>query len=133
MGYGSVTLVGPSYVATDDLIASNDALKVIPSASYTKIKSITFIKDVFHISTLRVSYDCQVTGGAAWVTVYKNGVAIGSEVEYSGGVTPFTADYEFTDLKVNDSIEIWAKKNDAANIQNFRIYGAETPCYSSLE
>lgn len=136
MGYARVYDESVTYTATDDLIGEianqhggNLAL------TYTKYYAFQVTKDVFPISSFRWKISVKSHETTVYVHLYKNGVSVGSE--FSDALEDdvwhdYGADQSFTDLKRNDTIELWAyssadKPSDA--IKDFRLYGAASPFY----
>ena len=131
MGYSKTVEIGSSYLLSDTLIASNDAAKNVLGATYYRVKSISIIKDVYHVSSLRTRFDITNGGGGTIrCKIYRNGTAIGTE--QGPGIATYTEDFNFTDLKFADEIELWGTSLPAGTIANFRIYGTESPFYNSV-
>jgi hypothetical protein len=127
MGYSKTLNLGPSYILSDNLLASNDTLKAISWASYAKTKSFQIIKEVYQKSSLRIKFDIASGAGTTYGKIYLNGVSVGVEKVKAGAFATQTDDIVFTTLSEGDNIELWTY-NDASNgsCQNFRLYGNES-------
>jgi hypothetical protein len=131
MGYNLSYNPGESYILSDTLIASNATGKTVLGAAYYLVKSISIIKDVYHISSLRTRFDITNGGGGTIrCKIYYNGSAIGTE--QGPGIATYTEDFNFTNLRFGDTIELWGTSLPAGSIANFRIYGTESPFYNSV-
>ena len=131
MGYGDrINITTKSFILSDVLIGSNDTSASTASAAFNLLKTFTIVHDVYPITSLRIKHSLQRTGGGgvSHSRIYRNGVAIGIDHSEAGGPTEYTEDFNFTNLKVHDTISIYAYNTGGGNavITNFRIYGTET-------
>jgi len=114
---------GGPYALSDDVLFADDPLVSKDSADYVKVKEI----NVGYLSgTLRVAFDSRDPSGAShWVhaTVYKNGVALGTERSQNGDWYTYSEELEFAK---NDLLQLYVKNSDAGfpiEVRNFRILG----------
>jgi hypothetical protein len=127
MGYASTLSLGPSYILSDTVIASNDALKAIGWVSYALTKSIQIVNEVYSTVSLRFKFDLASGAGTTYGKIYRNGVAIGTEKSKAGAMATQTDDITLTDASADDVFELWTyNDNSNGSCQNFRICGDET-------
>lgn len=115
---------------SDNLRASNDTENSTKSTSYVKLLSLTFdpLPD-WSVTTshLRLKFSLKAGNPFQWSygKIYRNGVAVGSEVyEDDGNWQLFSVDID--GWNVGDTIELWVRtSNDAvsAYCKNLRGYG----------
>lgn len=115
-------------VISDTLVHSNDAEKSHTGDVYTKIKEIKLNAE---LPAIRVKFDLKSNNNSQyWAkgTIYKNGVAIGTERSIlSLSYSTFSED--FTGFTKGDLLQVYARNTGAgytAYVQNLRIYYDET-------
>jgi hypothetical protein len=121
---------GSTYVSESDALAiSADTERNTASASYTKLKEISF----YFNGTLRIKFDMRHTTGDtnAKGIIYKNGVAYGTE--RSSTSTSYITYSEDLAFVAGDKIQLYARVVSAGYgatyIRNFRIYYDTYPEY----
>jgi len=115
--------------ASDDLRASDDTeYSRTGELGYAKATEIVATKE-YSRATIRYKFEGKRVLGNGMAKVYKNGVAIGSEINItSAGYTLKTEDVDFTSIAVGDTIELWLRVLDVGStvyVKNFRIYGID--------
>jgi hypothetical protein len=134
MGYVQLLSLQESTVLSDDLISAADTERETTNSTYTLIKSILRLTEVYPQCKLRVKHDMRTNLGTGYSQIYKNGQPIaGTESSNgSGSYITYTFDLGITDFKAFDTLEVWAKNSGGVPtyhtyVKNFRIYGINVP------
>lgn len=138
MGYVNAQLFLNAYTPSDTILASNDAQQSTAVTVYTKLKEIKLVQPTYSDGRFRFVFDLKQNNNHApgsYATIYKNGVAIGTERnESAGNWATFTEDINIGSWTVGDTIELWAHTQalHAVYVRNFRIEGAGSPFINTL-
>lgn len=135
MGYANTQIAIKTYVASDDIINSNDAVKTITSDTYVSAKEITLGSDIGSTSLFRFTYDIQrLVGGVSNAVIYRNGVAQSGGNSNAGGWATFTEDLPTTNWAVGDVISLMCHGTLGNQMQcrNFRICGLGSEWINTL-
>lgn len=124
------------YVLSDTLLGVNMTAWTV-GLTLTKVAAATVIHDIYPSCKFRFHVWCGSSGGSTYYTIYRNGVAVSSEQGPFNGADADrgAVDLTFTDMKVTDTFEIWARNTGGAGQghgSEFTISGTETPFYNSL-
>jgi len=126
MGYANTQIAIKTYVASDDIIISNDAVKTITSDTYVLAKEITVGADIGFSSLFRFTYDIQrLVGGTANAVIRRNGVDQSGGSSTAGGWASFSEDLTTTNWAVGDRIGLYCHGTlgNQMECRNFRIRG----------
>lgn len=108
---------------SDTLQWSDDAELTVSATSYTKYKEILINEN---LAAVRVK--CTTTGSGGnniWYTLYKNGVAIGTE--HAGGNPSATGSDDITNLVAGDLLQIYCYINSGTHtVKDFKLYFTKT-------
>ena len=135
MGYANTQIAIKTYVASDDIIISNDAVKTITSDTYVIAKEIKLGADIGASSLFRFSYDMQrLVGGVANAYISRNGVAQSGGNTNMGGWANFIEDLPTTNWAVGDVIclNCHGTLGNQMQVRNFRICGIGSEWINTL-
>jgi len=113
---------GARFIASDDLVHSNDAEATSYDAAYTKYREIVCA----YTGVYRVKFELktQLAADPAWARIYLNGGVHGTEQQTPNDTyTEFSEDLSFTK---GDLLQLYLKQTtagNATNTRNLRIYG----------
>lgn len=140
MPYVRRNIVARVIAIGDDLLASNDADKNVGlTTTYWKVKEFTIVADAYPVARMRIKFTLNDNGGSGvYGKIYRNGVAIGTERTIATAVdTEFTEDFNFSDLRIMDTIELWGKNASVVGssgfVKNFRLCGVEAIFNNTVE
>ncbi len=99
--------------ANDTVQHPHNAALSTAATSYTKIKTITFGVAITGSFRVYISGSSGTSADNHYLKVYKNGVAIGTQLSW-GGSAGGNLSQDFTlDLAINDTIEVWGYTTSA--------------------
>lgn len=131
MGYVSRQISKKSLIKSANLIMSNDAEAINSLHSdWILTKSILVTELFYPNASLTVKVDGSSTNG--YCRIYYNGSPIGA-VHATAGYATYSEDFIFTNLEINDTIEVWTAFDTGqgpSKVKNFRLYGDEYGFYN---
>ncbi len=84
------------------------------ATSYTKIKTITFNVAITGSFRVSISGSSSPSVDNHYLRVYKNGVAIGTPLNWVGSAAASLSEDFTLDLAINDTIEVWGYTTNAS-------------------